>query len=316
MNETITLFRRGFFVTENFTATQCTTEGHEAYTYQATMLCDYKLDDSGFIVDHTLLHQQIVQHIDNNPMYSCEVMSRQLAHLITDFMLKEGCALRQIELTIIPVKKGQLKREGNSWVAKNPLTINYNMPANAIYKLIVDDSFKSDIKSSPKLKNVYVTKENAVLGMRVIKSDEFDSLNEDISDSDVGTIIKDKSLFPEDKESESVRVLWDEAGLNEDSYYVVGEKELFVHPDWLKENTKSDYKGQIAEFPKEVVEKMLERQVEQGNTKSIELFEIRANRGGSKGGFSWDETPEGYSFWKNVIEFKNFDYFFERYPKK
>ena len=77
-----------------------------------------------------------------------------------------------------------------------------------------------------------------------------------------------------------------------------------------------NFKGQIEGFPQEVVEKMLERQVEQGNPKDVTIFEKDRCIIKSGGGFSWSETPEGINFWGDVITYKNFDKFFKVYPKK
>ena len=71
-----------------------------------------------------------------------------------------------------------------------------------------------------------------------------------------------------------------------------------------------NYKGGIKNFPPEVVHKMLERQYEQHNTKSIKAFESS-----KQSGFTWRETPEGFDFWHQVIGEENFNAFFDRYPK-
>lgn len=74
------------------------------------------------------------------------------------------------------------------------------------------------------------------------------------------------------------------------------------------------YKGQIKNFPKEVVEKMLEYQVAQGNPKDVSVFEDDETSDVNQKGFSWDETGEP-SFWNKVIMKKDFELFFEKYPK-
>ena len=74
------------------------------------------------------------------------------------------------------------------------------------------------------------------------------------------------------------------------------------------------YKGQIKDFPKEVVEKMLEYQVAQGNPKDVSVFEKDETSDVKQGGFSWDKAGE-ISFWNKVIMKKDFDLFFEKYPK-
>lgn len=75
-----------------------------------------------------------------------------------------------------------------------------------------------------------------------------------------------------------------------------------------------EYKGEIAGFPQEVVEKMLERQVEQGNKIDVTVFEedkLCISRA-----FYWKDSVEGHNFWHEVITERNFDVFFEKYPKK
>lgn len=75
-----------------------------------------------------------------------------------------------------------------------------------------------------------------------------------------------------------------------------------------------EYKGKLKGFPKEVVEKMLERQEEQGNTRDISVFEKYPNANRSTGGFNWDETPETILFWGKVISNRNFKAFYNEYP--
>jgi hypothetical protein len=76
------------------------------------------------------------------------------------------------------------------------------------------------------------------------------------------------------------------------------------------------YKGELEGFPKEVVDLMLERQYEQKGKRDVTIFEAYKNAWAGKGGFDWSETEEGYEFWKEVIWNRNFDVFFDRYPKK
>jgi len=75
------------------------------------------------------------------------------------------------------------------------------------------------------------------------------------------------------------------------------------------------YKGELAGFPQEIVEKMLEYQVEQGNVRNVTVFENSVTSGASSGGFKWSAAPEGRSFWDGVINNKNFKLFFNKYPK-
>ena len=75
------------------------------------------------------------------------------------------------------------------------------------------------------------------------------------------------------------------------------------------------YKGDIKGFPKEVVDKMLERQVEQDNFRDVSVFERERRYGIMDKGFDWEQSNEGYLFWEEVLDNKNFDVFFKLYPK-
>ena len=78
---------------------------------------------------------------------------------------------------------------------------------------------------------------------------------------------------------------------------------------------QQDLKGQIANFPIEVVQKMVENQVEQGNPANVSIFQRDALSSKLTGGFDWDVSEEGNKFWKQVIVEKNFRLFFVEYPK-
>lgn len=91
--------------------------------------------------------------------------------------------------------------------------------------------------------------------------------------------------------------------------------------DWRDEDDSKPsegelkYGGKIADFPKEVVEKMLERQYEQTGKRDVSVFERNERNGRSSGGFTWGNTIEGGDFWNAVIGLKAFYIFFKRYPK-
>ena len=80
--------------------------------------------------------------------------------------------------------------------------------------------------------------------------------------------------------------------------------------------TPSDITGSIKNFPIEVVKKMIEEQVNQGNEADVTVFQ--EERGADKvlKGFTWYHTEDGFSFWQDVIINRNFDLFFEKYPKQ
>ena len=78
----------------------------------------------------------------------------------------------------------------------------------------------------------------------------------------------------------------------------------------------SKYKGKIKNFPKEIVEKMLERQVEQDNKRDVTVFEECRIAAKEQGGFTWGDTLENHHFWNDVIIYEKFHVFFEKYPKQ
>lgn len=76
------------------------------------------------------------------------------------------------------------------------------------------------------------------------------------------------------------------------------------------------YKGQLEGFPPEIVEKMLWWQEQQGNKRDVTVFEAALFSSYIDNGFNWSKTNEGYNFWFSVINNRNFDLFFEKYPKQ
>lgn len=75
-------------------------------------------------------------------------------------------------------------------------------------------------------------------------------------------------------------------------------------------------KGEITGFPKEIIARMLDYQEEQGNPRDISVFEKQFDADQDDKGFTWNETKEKFDFWEQVIHVKNFNHFFEKYPKK
>lgn len=72
-------------------------------------------------------------------------------------------------------------------------------------------------------------------------------------------------------------------------------------------------KGELEGFPKEVIAKMLEEQVKQGNKEDIEVFEQCSTAVKDIGGFNWGGSELGGD-WDGVTS-KNFNLFFAKYPK-
>lgn len=79
--------------------------------------------------------------------------------------------------------------------------------------------------------------------------------------------------------------------------------------------TEKDLIGEIKDFPIEVVQKMIERQVEQGNKPDVTVFQKNSCAIKKQNGFSWGETIEGETFWSSILYYNSFDVFFQKYPK-
>lgn len=77
-----------------------------------------------------------------------------------------------------------------------------------------------------------------------------------------------------------------------------------------------DLKGDIKDFPIEVVQKMVDEQVRQGNKADAKVFQKANWTGFDIGGFSWANSIDGFGFWINVINSGKFDLFFSKYPKQ
>lgn len=75
-------------------------------------------------------------------------------------------------------------------------------------------------------------------------------------------------------------------------------------------------RGELTGVPEEVVERMLECQALQGNLRNVKVFERHLGASKFTGGFHWEETSEGESFWRRVLGCRDYDVFFDKYPKK
>ena len=69
---------------------------------------------------------------------------------------------------------------------------------------------------------------------------------------------------------------------------------------------KKHLTGQIADFPKRVVQAMVDEQVRQGNPADPRVFSIKCTAGKSQGGFNWHESLLGRDAWVGTITWKKF----------
>lgn len=76
-----------------------------------------------------------------------------------------------------------------------------------------------------------------------------------------------------------------------------------------------DLVGELREFPLAIVQKMIDRQVMQGNPANVKVFQADTTAEQLDGGFDWEISPEGWDFWDKVIAGMEFNVFFERYPE-
>ena len=143
-----------------------------------------------------------------------------------------------------------------------------------------------------------------------------DNLRIYIGDNDMGAS-EDFSLEEIDDLQEAISIMKDKLSrkLSNKNDNVTSDKQKDVNIVSDNEQ-KVVYGGEIADFPVEIVERMLECQVEQGNKRDVSVFEKYSARNNTKGGFDWHSTTEGRDFWVSVICGKQFDLFFKKYPKK
>ena len=74
-----------------------------------------------------------------------------------------------------------------------------------------------------------------------------------------------------------------------------------------------DLKGEIKDFPIEIVQKMVDYHIkEEGKMNIADMNELQILPDGA---FDWRNTNEGLEFWGRVIHHHDFDLFFEKYPK-
>lgn len=76
-----------------------------------------------------------------------------------------------------------------------------------------------------------------------------------------------------------------------------------------------DLIGEIEGFPIEIVQKMVDYQVAQGNKADITIFQNNNLASKFNKGFNWLETTEE-SYWCDIIVGREFNIFFEDDPKE
>lgn len=64
--------------------------------------------------------------------------------------------------------------------------------------------------------------------------------------------------------------------------------------------------GEIKDFPKHIVQLMVDEQVNQGNVANPNVFATNVHATNSTGGFTWPATYLGHDLWADVINRKKF----------
>lgn len=68
------------------------------------------------------------------------------------------------------------------------------------------------------------------------------------------------------------------------------------------------------ELPAEVLNRMLELQVKQGNPRNSEVFKYCIDADSALKGFDWYKSEERYFFWEDVLLKGNLNTFYTKYP--
>ena len=69
---------------------------------------------------------------------------------------------------------------------------------------------------------------------------------------------------------------------------------------------KKHLTGQISDFPKRVVQAMVDEQVRQGNPADPSMFTIDRTANKRRGGFDWAKSALGMIYWADIIRGKQF----------
>ena len=69
---------------------------------------------------------------------------------------------------------------------------------------------------------------------------------------------------------------------------------------------KKHLTGEIADFPRRVVQAMVDEQVRQGNPADPSVFSVLCTIAKSQGGFNWKESLLGRDAWVGIIPWKKF----------
>lgn len=72
----------------------------------------------------------------------------------------------------------------------------------------------------------------------------------------------------------------------------------------------------LKDFPQEIINHIEDEQETQGNPRNASIVDENSWNTRIDGGFTWSDTKEGIEFWSEVIDSRNFDLYFSKYPKQ
>lgn len=81
--------------------------------------------------------------------------------------------------------------------------------------------------------------------------------------------------------------------------------------------TEKDLIGKLKGLPIQVVQRMIQHQIKQGNKANVEVFQNKLDAAKVDGGFDWVNTNivgEGVKFWAKIINVREYAEFFNMYP--
>lgn len=110
---------------------------------------------------------------------------------------------------------------------------------------------------------------------------------------------------------------WEDSDKGENYwYYVIKNPDKYnININEIFNVKNEDIIKDISSLPIEVIKEMITEQIRQGNEPNISIFQESRASCKSQGGFSWEESKEGFEFWDEVLENENFNFFFTRYKK-
>lgn len=134
-NEKVKFYRRGYFITNNHSATQCTLDGWKGYRYKGTIIAGNKFDKDGFLIDHNLIHKAITKWIEENEMASCEITLKNICYCVGEILVDYGVQLKEIGFEIAPVdhRKLIIGSDGELCPVDGEGELMQAMPAGAEY---------------------------------------------------------------------------------------------------------------------------------------------------------------------------------------